>query len=244
MSVPVGPTPDKVMQWITGGWAAAILGSAARHGVFNALEGDGDHAEGVAKTAGISLRGAQAVLDGLTGLGLISHSNERYQNSPEASAFLVKGKPVYLGGMAEVMTDALTDWAKLPDAVKTGRPTASNTTDMADNEFWHVLVPAIAGLSFPVAQMAAERLGIATAGSVSWLDVGGGHNIFPENPALAEALVSRCSTVVAVDPSANVHDNRFVQERVQAFIEDYRTDQQFDLAEGFGVGSLFAHTSR
>ena len=60
----------------------------------------------------------------------------------------------------------------------------------------------------------------------AWLDVGGGHNIFPENPALAEALVSRCSTVVAVDPSANVHDNRFVQERVQAFIEDYRTDQQ------------------
>jgi hypothetical protein len=30
MSVPAGPSPDKVMQIITGGWAAAILGSAAR----------------------------------------------------------------------------------------------------------------------------------------------------------------------------------------------------------------------
>ena len=178
MRTPGGPTPDKVMQCITGGWAAAILGSAARHGIFNALEGGGDHAEGVVNKTGISLRGAQAVLDGLTGLGLISHSNGRYQNSPEASAFLVKGKPAYLGGMAEVMTDALSDWAKLPDAVKTGRPTASNTTDMADNEFWHVLVPAIAGLSFPVVQMAAERLGIATAGSVSWLDVGGGSGVW------------------------------------------------------------------
>lgn len=166
------------MQCITGGWAAAILGSAARHGVFNALQGGGDGAEGVAKKAGISLRGAQAVLDGLTGLGLISHSNGRYQNSPEASAFLVKGKPAYLGGMAEVMTDALTDWARLPAAVKSGSPTASNTADMADNEFWHVLVPAIAALSFPVAQMAAERLAVDTAGSISWLDVGGGSGVW------------------------------------------------------------------
>ncbi len=178
MSVPDGPTPDKVMQCITGGWAAAILGSAARHGIFNALEGNGDHAEGVAKKAGISLRGAQALLDGLNGLGLISSSNGSYRNSAEASAFLVKGKPAYLGGMAQVMTDALTDWAKLPDAVKTGKPAASNTADMADNEFWHVLVPAIAALSFPVAQMAAERLGIASAGSISWLDVGGGSGVW------------------------------------------------------------------
>ena len=177
MSVP-GPTPDKVMQCITGGWAAAILGSAARHGVFNGLEGDGDRAEGVAKKTGISVRGAQALLDGLTGLGLVSSSGGRYQNSPEASAFLVKGKPSYLGGMAEVFTGALAEWAKLPDAVKTGKPTASHTTDMADNEFWHVLVPAIAALSFPVAQMAAERLGIATAGPISWLDVGGGSGVW------------------------------------------------------------------
>ena len=178
MTAPGGPTPDKIMQCITGGWAAAILGSAARHGVLNVLDAGGDDAEGVAQKAGISLRGAQAVLDGLTGLGLISHSNGRYQNSPEASAFLVKGKPSYLGGMAEVFTDSLTDWAKLPSAVKSGTPAASTTTDMADNEFWHRLVPAIAALSFPVAQMAAERLGVATAGPVSWLDVGGGSGVW------------------------------------------------------------------
>jgi hypothetical protein len=76
------------MQFITGGWASAILGSAARHGVFNALEGGADRAEGVASKSGISLRGAQAVLDGLTGLGLVSHVDGRYQNSPDASVFV------------------------------------------------------------------------------------------------------------------------------------------------------------
>lgn len=178
MTAPTGPAPDKIMQLITGGWATAILGSAAKHGVFNALEDGASDAASVAKKAGISPRGAQAVLDGLTGLGLLTLANGRYQNSAESSAFLVKGIPSYLGGMAEVMTGSLTEWATLPDAVKTGSPTATNTAEMADNDFWHVLVPAIAALSFPVAQMAAERLGIAKAGPVTWLDAGGGSGVW------------------------------------------------------------------
>ena len=178
MDKPGGPTPERIMQLITGGWAAAILGSAAKHGVFNALEDGGDDAAGVAKKTGISARGAQAVLDGLTGLGLLTLAGGRYRNTVEASTFLVKGKPACLGGMAEVMTGNLADWGTLPAAVKSGSPTAMATADMADNEFWHVLVPAIAALSFPVAQMAAERLGVAKAGPVSWLDVGGGSGVW------------------------------------------------------------------
>jgi SAM-dependent methyltransferase len=169
-----GPTPDKVMQIINGGWASSILGAAARHGIFNALEGNPDMTENVAKKTGISSRGAQALLDGLTGLGLLTLSGGRYQNSPEASLFLVKGKPSYLGALTEVFLQELTTWQKLPESVKTGLPNAPNTADVPDNPFWHSLVPAIAALSFPVAQIAAERLGIAKAGAVSWLDVGGG----------------------------------------------------------------------
>jgi ubiquinone/menaquinone biosynthesis C-methylase UbiE len=173
-----GPTPEKVMQIITGGWASSILGAAAQHGLFTALEGNPATAENVAKKTGISLRGAQALLDGLTGLGLLTLSEGRYQNSPDASAFLVKGKPSYFGGLAEVYLQDFPTWQNLPTAAKTGLPSAQNTSEVADNPFWHVLVPAIAALSFPVAQMAAERLGIAKAGAVTWLDVGGGSGVW------------------------------------------------------------------
>jgi SAM-dependent methyltransferase len=178
MSQSAVPTPDRIMQIITGGWAAAILGSAAAHGVFGALEGHGDNAEGVATKTGISVRGAQAVLDGLTGLGLVTLTGGHYQNSPEASAFLVTGTPSYFGGFAELMAASLADWATLPRAVKSGNPTASEQTDMADISFWHKLVPGIAALSYPVAVMIAQRLGIATAGAVRWLDVGGGSGVW------------------------------------------------------------------
>jgi len=72
MNAPAGPTPDRVMQVITGGWAAAILGSACKYAVFDALEEGGGSAETVAQKTGISQRGAQALLDGLTGLGLLT----------------------------------------------------------------------------------------------------------------------------------------------------------------------------
>ena len=173
-----GPTPEKIMQLVTGGWATSILGAAARHGIFTALEGNPATTEEVAKKTEISLRGAQALLDGLTGLGLLTLSQGRYQNSPEASVFLVRGKPSYFGGMAEVFLDDFTTWKNLPEAAKTGLPSAENPADTADNPFWHALVPAIAALSFPVAQLAAERLGIAKAGDVSWLDVGGGSGVW------------------------------------------------------------------
>lgn len=177
MTTAIPPSPERIMQLINGGWAAAILGAAAKHGVFQALEHGGD-ADSVAEQTGISKRGAQAVLDGLTGLGITSLNDGRYANTPEAAAFLVKGKPAYVGGMAEVMTGSLIDWATLPQAVKTGRPTASRTADEADNDFWDVLVPAIASMSLPVAKMAAERLGISKAGGITWLDVGGGSGVW------------------------------------------------------------------
>jgi ubiquinone/menaquinone biosynthesis C-methylase UbiE len=172
------PSPEKVMQIITGGWATSILGAAARHGIFTALEGNPDTTENVAKKTGISARGAQALLDGLTGLGLLTLSDKRYQNTQEASFYLVKGKPSYLGAMAEVFLEDFPTWQKLPEAAKTGLPSAENDAEVADNPFWHVLVPAIAALSFPVAQMAAERQGLAKANAPSWLDVGGGSGVW------------------------------------------------------------------
>src|SRR4051812_39595476 len=62
-----------------------------------------------------------------------------------------------------------------------------------------------------------------------WLDVGGGRDVFPSNPALARRLAARCGRLVAVDPSANVHENPFAHERHQAMIEEYTTDEPFDL---------------
>jgi len=238
-----GPTPDKVMQLISGGWACSILGAAVRHGMFAALELNPDTTEGIAKRIGISPRGAQALLDGLTGLGLLTLSSGRYHNSADASAFLVKGKPSYLGAMAEVMLDDLGTWQKMPEAVKTGQPTAPNTTDVADNPFWHVLVPAIAALSIPVARVAAEHLRLAEAGAVSWLDVGGGSGVWS---AVWLGMNKQAKGVQLDWPKVNTIARQYVSnfhvaERFRTIDGDFHTTDFGSAQYDFAILSHIAH---
>lgn len=62
-----------------------------------------------------------------------------------------------------------------------------------------------------------------------WLDVGCGRMLFPSNPALARELADRCGRLVGVDPDRTLQENPFVHEKVHLPIEDFRTDEPFDL---------------
>lgn len=62
-----------------------------------------------------------------------------------------------------------------------------------------------------------------------WLDVGGGRDVFPSNPRLAERLAGLVNTLVAVDPSPNVHDNPVAHERHQCLAEEFQAAEPFDL---------------
>jgi 2-polyprenyl-3-methyl-5-hydroxy-6-metoxy-1,4-benzoquinol methylase len=64
----------------------------------------------------------------------------------------------------------------------------------------------------------------------SWIDVGGGHDLFPYNQPLATELAARCGRLVAVDPSKTIEENRFASERVNARLEDFECDELFDVA--------------
>jgi len=236
-------TPDRIMQLITGAWAASILGAAARHGLFTTLEGNPDTAEGLAKKTGISIRGAQALADGLTGLGILTLSNGKYQNTPDASAFLVQGKPSYQGAMAEVFLEDFGTWQQLPEAAKTGLPTAPHTADVADNPFWHVLVTAIAPLSFPVAQMAGERLGLSGKGPIAWLDVGGGSGVW----SAAWLGMNKQATGYQLDwPNVNAIGREFVArfgvgDRFTTIDGDFHTTDFGAATYDFAIYSHIAH---
>ena len=66
----------------------------------------------------------------------------------------------------------------MPEVVRTGVQIATDTADVIENPFWEQLVPAIAVLSVPSALTAADKLGLASAGPISILDVGGGSGIY------------------------------------------------------------------
>lgn len=172
------PTPERIMQLINGYWATAILGTAASHSLFTHIEAGADNAELLAERAELSPRGVQALLDGLVGIGLVELRGGRYRNTPDAAAFLVEGKASCLSPFAELKLAHMGSLVGLPEVVRAGGPAARSAVEIADNPHWEQVVPAIAAQSVPVAMIVAGLLGLADAGPVSILDIGGGSGIY------------------------------------------------------------------
>ncbi|UED85142.1 methyltransferase [Streptomyces profundus] len=172
------PTPEAIMRLINGYWATGILGAAATHSLFTHLDGGADTADRLASLAGISERGAQTLLDGLVSLGLVELNDGRYANTAEASTFLVEGRPADLSSFAKLKLTHMGGMVDLPEVVRAGGPVRDAAVEVADNPHWAEVVPAIAAQSVPVARIAAETLGLAEAGEISILDVGGGSGIY------------------------------------------------------------------
>ncbi|MBM2623655.1 class I SAM-dependent methyltransferase [Actinoplanes sp. LDG1-06] len=171
-------TPDRILQLIFGYWATGIVGTAARHSLFTHIEAGVRTPGELATRAGISLRGTQALLDGLVGLDLVEVRDGAYHNGAEASAYLVDGRPTSLSAFAALKLGHVGSIAGLPDAVLAGGPATVPTVEVADNPHWENLVQAIAAQSVPVAAIAAEILRLPEAGDISILDVGGGSGVY------------------------------------------------------------------
>ncbi|MEU7615271.1 methyltransferase [Micromonospora rifamycinica] len=172
------PTPDRIMHLANGYWATGILGAAAGHALFTHLEAGAGTAGELAVRADISERGAQTLLDGLVGLGLVELHDGRYRNTAESSTYLVEGRPTSLSEFAKLKMTHMGGLADLSEVVRAGGPIRNATVEVADNPHWEKVVTAIAAQSTPVTAIVADLLGLAEAGEISILDLGGGSGIF------------------------------------------------------------------
>ena len=227
----LGPAPERILQLTGGAQATALVGAAVESGVFTRLEAGPMTADELAKALSVSPRGAKALLDGLVALDVITVGDGKYANSPDASAFLVEGKPSSLTGLARLALRGMPDWAKLPQAVKTGAPVALPPSDAKNDPFWTSLAPAIAPLSLPAAQAVLEDLNVVRDGAMSILDVGGGSGAF--SAVLLEA--NRLAEATQVDWPA-------VNAIARAFVDKLGVGKRFHTVDGdlhtvdFGTG--------
>ena len=102
---------------------------------------------------------------------------------------------------------------------------------------------AIAPLSFPVAQMAAERVGLATTGPTSWLDVGGGSGVW----SAAWLGVNKQANGYQLDwPNVNAIGREFVArfgvaDRFKIIDGDFHTTDFGQAKYDFAIYSHIAH---
>jgi SAM-dependent methyltransferase len=199
------PNPESILRIATGTWATAILGAAVDRDVFTLIEGGENTRDAVARAAGITPRGAQAVLDGLVALGLATVEGVTYSNAPDASMFLVRASPAYIGDWVSYHAAEMAEWSRYQEVLRTNEPVfveASSATDL------DALAMSLAPLSVPTVQRAGERLGVAGAGPVSILDVGGGSGVFS---AIWLSMNPEATSTQIDMPAVNAAARRFVE---------------------------------
>src|SRR5580658_9774381 len=92
---------DLILDLATGYWNSAVLLAANRLRLFDLLAEGPQTAVQAAERLQVDLRGISLLLDACVGLGLLVQERADdqvvYGNSPASEAFLVSGRPGYLG---------------------------------------------------------------------------------------------------------------------------------------------------
>jgi len=238
MSAEPLPNPEKVLRYSFAYAPPLMVEAAVRLKVFDALADGPRTAEDVAKQLGASHRGLRILMNGLVGLELLSKPHAgHYALTPEADAFLVGGRPGYMGGFfRHTSTQLIPRWLGLTDVVRTGKPAAAVNKENDGAVFFEQFVEDIFPLSRQAALGFAEHSGISTSTTpISVLDIGSGSGVW--GVSLAEK--SPQVTVRAVDWPDVLKVTKRVAERHG--VADRFTFAPGDFASAdFGTGHQYA----
>jgi 3-hydroxy-5-methyl-1-naphthoate 3-O-methyltransferase len=219
-SPPVNPGRIMEMVW---DFARPMLAEAALHlGVFDAMNEGAKTIAQISEKTQASSRGISALLDGLVGIGLISRKGDKFVMAADTAAFLVHGKPAFMGGlMKHVSRQIIGGWMNLTESVRTGKPTQSVNQEEVGSEFFGKFVEDIFNMSFASASAGAEALLSKKNGDVSVLDIAAGSGVW----GIAMAKQRPHVRVTAVDWPAVIPVTRRVAEK-------HGVGGQFNYVEG------------
>jgi len=225
------------MQMTWGFAPPLMLEIAIRHHVFDFVDETAHTAEEIAKYADGSVRGWQAVLNGLVGFQFLKKAGDLYATTPESSTFLVTTKPSFCGGiLRHVSNHLIAPWLQLDEIVRTGKPPGALNQAVHGETFFAEFVSDLFNISYPSARLLADHLALVKSEApVKVLDIAAGSGVW----GIALAQSSENVQVMAMDwpgvlPVTRQHAERFGVASRFHFLQgdllevDYPTD--FDVA--------------
>ncbi len=228
------PDPTQIMALATGYWASATLLAASDLHIFRALGEGARTAEEVARESAAPVRAVAMLLDACAGLGLLvkdgNEAGSRYANAPASAAFLVPGRPGYLGDALRWSADQFALWGSLAEAVRKNAPLAGPSKHLGeDPEQTRNFVLGMQNRARGVARGVIPFLNMD--GAVSLLDIGGGPGTYAT--LLAQKYTSLQVTVLDLPEVVAIAGELIAEagmsERVQtrpgnAVTDDYGTE--------------------
>jgi ubiquinone/menaquinone biosynthesis C-methylase UbiE len=184
-------SPRPLMRLLGDFGNSQILNAAIEYDFFTHIDKGAHDYEEIAHAAGTDPRATRIVLDGLIALAMVEKRGGKYFLTPISEAFLVRGKPRYMGDFRHVALALWDGMGNLIETLKTGKPLSRMDTG-TELEVWEKLVLGIIPIAQPVAKALCDILGIgAKRKGLRVLDIAGGSSIFG-------------MTILSRDPSAQV----------------------------------------
>jgi len=158
-TAPAGANPISLLQ---GAMGAAAMKAALDLEIFTHIANGADTAEKIAAAKHLPLRSTRILCDALVALEVLGKSCGRYSLPSLSRALLVKGSPMYVGGMAGIIANRAfwTEAGRLTEVVKAGHTLLDQSAETDDNPFWQDFARGtrqMAQASGPVvAEIAAE----------------------------------------------------------------------------------------
>lgn len=113
--------PSVVLELLAAFRRSKIMFSGVSLGVFDALRGGPQSAHRLSDALGCDAAAMQRLLDALVGLGLLTHAEEGFANTPAATAYLTSGSPQRMTGYINYSNRVMWPmWGNLEDAVREG----------------------------------------------------------------------------------------------------------------------------
>lgn len=156
-----GLNPEPLLQLSFSFAPSSILSAALELGVFTHIAAGSRTVAEISQAAKASGRGTRMLLDALVALQLLGKAGERYELTPLAAEFLVRGGQHYVGEMMEskMLSEA---WGHLAEVVRTGKPVREVEAKDVAEDFFPMLVRGLHVFNTGPARRAAEVLGAGT----------------------------------------------------------------------------------
>jgi 3-hydroxy-5-methyl-1-naphthoate 3-O-methyltransferase len=211
------------------GRQSAALAAGVRSGLFDALDGVERGLDELAQALAVAPRPLAGLLRALVAMGLVVRRVARFALADDAAAYLVRGKPDWLGGLIDLEVEQPLTPALVLAALRDDRPSVYGGEDpwaahARDASKARAFTEAMHSISAMPAQALAAALDLHGVARV--LDVGGGSGAFAIALARREPGL-RCSVLElpAVCPLVTEQAERaHVADRVTARAADFWTD--------------------
>jgi cyclopropane fatty-acyl-phospholipid synthase-like methyltransferase len=167
------PDASSIVALSTAFWDSQVLLTANRIGIFEALSGQALDVDALCSKISSSPRPTRLILNACVALGFLELDDGRYGNSASADAYLVAGKPGYLGNAIRYSDNLYDTWGKLEQAVRDDKPQMPSETYLGeDTGVTRDFVYGMHDRAMGIGRVMVEMVNLT--GRKAMLDVGGG----------------------------------------------------------------------